>query len=132
MVLLMLAFTATFIMRSSRANVKYYRLFLRVAFASHLLRLVNSVGWPPLRPFSWQGIQQWVILTASTSDAHYALVAFMFAPQPPQVAIMIGPLLFAVLRLSSFVKKNLSQRVPALGRPCDLVLGKKVSPSLRH
>lgn len=63
---------------------------------------------------------------AVTSDSHYAMVCFMFLGQPSTLAAMVSPLLFAALRLASYIKRNF----PAVARPVlpliDAALARKV------
>jgi hypothetical protein len=50
----------------------------------------------------------------------------MFVSQPPVLGVVISPLMFAGLRLASYIRRNFPQRLAFIVPVCDRVLAKKV------
>lgn len=104
-----------------------YRLVLQAAIMAHTTRLADTQQQtPPLRPFRWAAWQAWFTRVRQTSDIHYVLASLLFLGQPPSLPVMLGPTLFAVMRLAAYLQRTLAPRVPSVARPCSAILARKV------
>ena len=106
----------------AQRKVMLSRAVFQVAAAAHALRIVSAVGLPQLRPLDTEKLKRYVATVSGTSDAHYLIVCILFVVQRPFPPVMFSPFLFALMRVASFLQKQ----VPATQRLMAPVLENRV------
>lgn len=90
MLVLAVLYPASFFVRRS-ASAQLFRLFMQVALATHLYKVVVAFKFPPLYPFNFAALKEWLGSVMNSSDSHYAIIAVIFLSQMPFPPVMISP-----------------------------------------